>query len=37
MVEESDINFKGFDFDVVSQYLGEYLTREEILEEVWKR
>ena len=33
MVEESEIDFKGFDFDVVSQYLGEYLTPEEIIEE----
>ena len=26
MVEESEIDFEGFDIDVVSQYLGEYLT-----------
>jgi hypothetical protein len=33
MVEESAIDFKGFDYDVVSQYLGEYLTMEEIIKE----
>ena len=33
MVEESNIDFKGFDLDVVSQYLGEHLTKEEIIEE----
>ena len=33
MVVESEIDFKGFDLDVVSQYLGEYLTNEEIKEE----
>ena len=33
MVEESEIDFKGFDYDVVSQYLGEYLTMEEIIKE----
>ena len=30
MVEESEIDFEGFDIDVVSQYLGEYLTKKEI-------
>ena len=33
MVEESEIEFEGFDMDVVSQYLGEYLTNEEIISE----
>ena len=33
MVEESEIDFKGFDFDVVSKYLGEYLTPDEIIKE----
>ena len=37
MVEESEIDFKGFDYDVVSQYLGEYLTNEEIIEEAIAR
>ena len=30
MVEESAIDFEGFDLDVVSRYLGEYLTEKEI-------
>ena len=33
MVEESEIDFKGFDFDIVGKYLGEYLTKQEIIEE----
>ena len=33
MVEESEIDFKGYDFDAVSKYLGEYLTNEEIINE----
>ena len=33
MVEESEIDFEGFDIDVVSQYLGEYLTEKEIRDE----
>ena len=33
MVEESKIEFEGFDMDAVSQYLGEYLTNEEIIAE----
>ena len=33
MVEESEIDFEGFDIDVVSQYLGEYLTEKEIIDE----
>ena len=33
MVEESDLEFKGIDYDVVSRYLGEFLTIEEIVEE----
>ena len=33
MIEESEIEFKGYDFDAVSKYLGEYLTNEEIINE----
>ena len=33
MVEESDINFEGIDYDVISKYLGEFLTKTEIAEE----
>ena len=33
MVVESEINFEGFDLDVVSLYLGEFLTKEEIIQE----
>ena len=33
MVVESEIDFEGFDIDVVSQYLGEYLTEKEIRDE----
>ena len=33
MVEESEIEFKGIDYDDVAKFLGETLTKEEIIEE----
>ena len=31
MVEESEIDFEGFDIDAVSRYLGEYLTEQGLI------
>ena len=33
MVEESEIEFKGIDYDDVAKFLGETLTKEKIIEE----